>query len=66
MPSVPKDVAVQAPGAGTLMVECAASVHATHYRFFTQRDGVDKEPVFAGRSAAPLIELKGLTAGETV
>jgi hypothetical protein len=63
VPAVPQDVSVNTQTPGTLWVQCAKSAHATHYRFFTQRAGVDAVPAFAGRSTEPLIELRGLPPG---
>ncbi len=63
VPAVPSDVTVNTNTPGELLIKCKASANATHYRFFTQRDGLDAEPVFAGNSDEPMFDITGLTPG---
>jgi hypothetical protein len=65
VPVVPKNVAINANTPGEFFITCAASKYATHYRFFTQRLGFDLEPVFAGRTDAPMFHLTDLTPGQS-
>ena len=64
VPVVPEGVVVNTNTPGELFITCAPSRYATHYRFFTQRPGLDLEPVFAGRSDEPMFHLVGLTPGQ--
>ncbi len=64
VPAVPEEVAVNANTPGEFFITCAPSKYATHYRFFTQRAGLDLEPVFAGRSDEPMFHLTDLTPGQ--
>ena len=63
-PDVPQIVTVNENTPGEPRVKCAPSAHAAHYRFFTQRPGVDAEPVFAGRSKTPSFQFIGLEPGQ--
>lgn len=64
VPVVPKGVVVNTNTPGQFHITCAVSKYATHYRFFTQRPGLDVEPVFAGKSNGPLFDLTGLQPGQ--
>ena len=46
-------------------IMCAPSVYAPHYRFFTQRPGVDAEPIHVGNADEPMLDLTALTTGAT-
>ena len=65
VPAVPKEVAVNTNTPGEFFITCAPAKYATHYRFFTQRPGVDAEPVHVGNADDPMTHLAGLTPGET-
>lgn len=64
VPAVPKDVSVNTNTPLEFFIMCTPSQYATHYRFFTQRPGVDEEPVFVGSSDEPMFHLTALTPGE--
>jgi hypothetical protein len=64
VPKVPKNVAVNTNTANEFFITCAPAQYATHYRFFTQRPGLDPEPVHAGNSDEPMFHLAGLAAGQ--
>ena len=48
-----------------LFIMCAPSPHATHYRFFTQRPGLDAEPIHVGNADEPMFHLTALATGAT-
>ncbi len=62
--AVPSDVAVNVNTPGEFFITCAAAKYATHFRFFTQRLGLDLEPVHVGNSNEPMFHLSGLTPGQ--
>lgn len=64
VPVVPEGVAVNTNTPGEFFITCVPSKFATHYRLFTQRPGLDLEPVFAGRSDEPMFHLTDLTLGQ--
>jgi len=65
VPAAPKNVAVNTNTPNEFFITCGPAQHATHYRFFTQRPGLDPEPVHAGNSDEPMLHLTGLTTGQS-
>lgn len=65
VPRVPKDVVVNTNTPNELFIMCAPSPHATHYRFFTQRPGLDAEPIHVGNADEPMFHLTALATGAT-
>lgn len=65
VPKVPQDVVVNTNTPNEFFIMCAPAPYATHYRFFTQRPGVDEEPVHVGNADEPMFHLTALTAGAT-
>ena len=63
VPKVPRDVVVNTNTPNEFFIMCAPSVYATHYRFFTQRPGVDEEPIHVGNADEPMFHLTALTTG---
>ena len=57
-------VQVNANTPGELYISCGSTRNATHYRFFTQRVGLDVEPVFVGGADDPMFHLTALTPGQ--
>ena len=64
VPKLPKDVVVNTNTPNEFFIMCAPSAYATHYRFFTQRPGVDEEPLHVGNADEPMFHLTALTTGE--
>ncbi|MSU63314.1 MAG: fibronectin type III domain-containing protein, partial [Pedosphaera sp.] len=52
-PEVPQNVTAISYGFGQILATCDAVPLATHYRFFTQANLEDPEPVFAGQLPSP-------------
>jgi hypothetical protein len=63
-PAVPENVTAVSYGPGQILASCDAVPNATHYRFFTQQNLVDPEPVFAGNSPTPTLVIAGLEPGK--
>ena len=66
VPAVPKNVVVNTNAPEELLITCAPARNATHYRLFTQRTGVDAEPMHVGNSDMPMFHLAGLPAGQAI
>ena len=64
VPAVPRNVGASTNAPEELLITCAPARNATHYRFFTQRPGLDAEPVHVGNMDEPMIHLASLTAGQ--
>jgi hypothetical protein len=63
-PAVPENVTAVSYGPGQILATCDPVPNATHYRFFTQQNLVDPEPVFAGNSPTPTLVIAGLEPGK--
>ncbi|MSU63785.1 MAG: fibronectin type III domain-containing protein [Pedosphaera sp.] len=63
-PAVPQNVTAISYGFGQILATCDASPRATHYRFFTQANLEEPEPVFGGSSPTPTLVLSGLEPGQ--
>ena len=65
IPAVPENVMAISYGPGQILATCDAVPNATHYRFFTQENLEQPEPVFAGNSFTPSLVISGLEAGQS-
>ncbi len=63
-PAVPENVTAISYGSGQILAACDAVPNASHYRFFTQANLEQLEPVFAGNSYTPSLVISGLEAGQ--
>ena len=64
IPAVPENVTAVSYGPRQILAMCDAAANATHYRFFTQANLEQPEPVFAGNSPTPSLVISGLEEGQ--